>query len=141
MRKLAQNIGYLLLLLSLTVSKTYAQVGIKDTAIGKSGAIPQYLPQIGKDATTAERSLGIILEKFAGILFMFAGAVAIYFILDAGFNMMKARGDEEGLTKAKQQLMWSLLGFLPVILAYTLVVNLTDIIYQVVDNTVNTAAQ
>ncbi len=121
---------------TLNTASALAKVGLSDTSIGHGDGIPSHVPKIGGadeigiNTTTAEQSVGIIMEKFTNILFMFAGAVAIYFILIAGLKLITARGEEEKVTKAHQMLFWSILGFLLVILSYALVVNVTAFVYR-----------
>jgi hypothetical protein len=118
----------------LSTASALAGVGLSDTSFKETGF--GYAPElggrtnIGDKIETAEESFGRIMEYFTGILFMFAGAVAMYFIIMAGFKLMTARGEEEAVTKAHQMLLWSILGFLLVILAYTLVVNIGNLVFQ-----------
>jgi hypothetical protein len=111
-------------------TQAFAKVRLEDTAIGKEGVAPGHLPQLAKEATTAQESIGLVFERFANYLFMFAGAVAIYFIIDAGFKLISARGEEEKVQKGHQQLLWAILGFLLVIVSYAIVVNISQFVFQ-----------
>lgn len=139
LKKIAKIAVLTIVLLLMQATNVLAEVGITDTPIGGKD-ININLPKIGAkdaDATspilTAEESFGVIMEKIAGYLFMFAGAVAIYYILLAGFTLIKARGDEEAVKKGHQMLIWSVVGFLLVLVSYSLVINVAKIIYSMIE--------
>ncbi len=137
LKKIAKIAVLTIVLLSIQVTNVLAEVGISDTPIGKTTDIN--LPKIGAKTDTiltAEESFGALMEKFAGYLFMFAGAVAIYYIIMAGFTLIRARGDEEAVKKGHQMLIWSIVGFLLVLVSYSLVINVTKIIYGMIEGRV-----
>ena len=113
---------------TLNTASSLAKVTFTETPFGEEDIL--HLPRLGEEAETAERSIGIVMERFTQYLFAFAGAVAIYFIIMAGFKLMSARGEEEKVTKAHQMLVWSILGFLLIILSYAIVVNITALVYD-----------
>jgi hypothetical protein len=139
LKKIAKIAVLTMVLLSMQATNVLAEVGITDTPIGKDTTIN--LPKIGAktspDSTspilTAEESFGVIMEKIATYLFMFAGAVAIFYILQAGFTLIRARGDEETVKKGHQMLIWSVVGFLLVLVSYSLVINVAKIIYGMIE--------
>lgn len=139
LKKIAKIVVLTIVLLSMQATNVLAEVGITDTPIGKDTNIN--LPKIGAKTSsestspisTAEESFGVIMEKIAGYLFMFAGAVAIYYILLAGFTLIRARGDEEAVKKGHQMLIWSVVGFLLVLVSYSLVINVAKIIYGMIE--------
>lgn len=134
LKKIVKIAVLTIVLLSMQATNVLAEVGITDTPIGKDTNIN--LPKIGaktSSISTAEESFGVIMEKIAGYLFMFAGAVAIYYILLAGFTLIRARGDEEAVKKGHQMLIWSVVGFLLVLVSYSLVINVAKIIYGMIE--------
>lgn len=57
----------------------------------------------------------------------FAGALAIIFIIIAGFRYVFSAGDEEDLGKAKSGIIWSIVALVILILSYTIVASIFNL--------------
>lgn len=102
-------------------------IGVSDTGL------PSNLPRLGLQGVTnpvgaVER---ILLNYVITPIFILAGGVAVIVIMYSAFQIITARGEEEGLSAAKTTLIWAFLGLGLVMLAYTIVSNLARIILQV----------
>ena len=74
----------------------------------------------------------ILLQIIAGALLYFAAPVAIIMIVQAGFSMVSGGADSEKITQAKKHLTWTLIGLGLIILSYSIV--------RIVLNLITTAA-
>lgn len=79
-----------------------------------------------KDPVKATESF--FLNYIISPIFLLAAGVAVIMILYASFRIITARGEEEGITKAKTTLIWAAAGLALIMLAYTLVRNISTII-------------
>lgn len=99
--------------LSLGASISYATV----PSIPKASTLPG--PEdSGKSRKTLTEG---VLPKFAVTFTGFIAAVALLFVIIAGVRFAIAYGEEEAVTKAKDQVIWSLAGLVIAILAYSIV--------------------
>lgn len=89
------------------------------------------------EATSGVTAANQLLEKITYILLGFAATVAIFFIVRSGFMMMTARGDEEGVKKARETMLWAIIGFGLIIIAYGLVINIGQIIYDLLSKRIS----
>jgi len=62
-----------------------------------------------------------LIEDIAGWFQVIVLAIAVFMIIWAGFTWMIAGGDDEKLTKARQTLIYALVGIAVVVVAYGLV--------------------
>lgn len=72
----------------------------------------------------------VLLRYIINPIFFLAGGVAVLVIMYSSFRIVTSRGEEEGLTAAKNTLIWAAAGLALVLLAYTLVGNLVSIVLQ-----------
>lgn len=79
----------------------------------------------------SDLSITYIIADIAVALLQISGILAIFFIIMSGFNYVKSFGQEEEIQKAKKGLIWSILGFLLVILSYAIVQNVIKITLSV----------
>jgi hypothetical protein len=114
----------------------HAQVGLDDT-FGTKDETTINLPFVStlENSTSAEQSASILLLRATQILLGLAATVAIFFIVYGGFSMIKARGEEDAIKKGKETLVYAVVGLLLAILAYTLVVNIANLIFQLLQGT------
>lgn len=70
----------------------------------------------------------VLLKYVINPIFFLAGGVAVLVIMYSAFRIIVARGEEEGITAAKNALIWATAGLALVLLAYTLVRNLVNIV-------------
>ena len=96
--------------------------------------LPDNLPRAGiEDEMDAVTAVDSVLFRFVVTpIFFLAGGIAVIVILYSAARIIVARGEEEGLTAAKNALLWAFVGLLLIIFAYTLVRNLTQILVEVI---------
>jgi len=70
----------------------------------------------------------VLLNYVITPIFFVAGGVAVIIIIYSGFRIVIARGEEEGITVAKNSFLWALLGLGLIMVSYTLVRNLAELI-------------
>lgn len=94
--------------------------------------LPSNLPLLNMGNTTdpVKLSEAFLLNYIIRPIFFISGGVAIIMIMYSAFQIITARGEEEGITGAKTTLIWSFVGLGLVVLAYTIVSNLASIILQ-----------
>jgi len=100
--------------------------GISD--FKRPGNLPTLGTETGKDPVVLIES--VFLNYVINTIFLLAGGVSVIVIMYSAGRIIIARGEEEGLTAAKNTLIWAFLGLLLIILAYTLVRNLAAVIIQ-----------
>lgn len=106
--------------------------GTSGIGVGETG-LPSNLPRLGLQGVTNPVSAveRILLNYVITPIFILAGGVAVIVIMYSAFQIITARGEEEGLSAAKTTLIWAFLGLGLVMLAYTIVSNLARIILEV----------
>lgn len=101
----------------------------------KKTVLPPNLPTFEKafsgvkDPVQATESF--FLNYIISPIFLLAAGVAVIMILYASFRIITARGEEEGITKAKTTLIWAAAGLALIMLAYTLVRNISTILVDI----------
>lgn len=68
-----------------------------------------------------ERDFGKLLIKIVNIMLMFAGGIAVIFLMIGGFQYVMSRGNEEAMEKAKRTLTTAIGGIVVIIMAWALV--------------------
>lgn len=63
-------------------------------------------------------AVNIYVQYFAGGLIALTGILAVFAIVNAGFNYGTAAGNQEKLNNAKKELLWASLGLATVILSF-----------------------
>ena len=99
--------------------------------IGDTG-LPSNLPRLGLSGSTDPVAVteSFLLKYIIRPIFFISGGVAIIVIMYSGFQIITARGEEEGIRHAKTTLTWAFAGLALVMLAYTIVSNLASIILK-----------
>lgn len=72
----------------------------------------------------------VLLNYIINPIFILAGGAAVIVIMYSSFRLVASRGEEEGITAAKNALIWAFAGLALVLLAYTLVRNLAEIVLR-----------
>ena len=103
---------------------------IRGFGYGSTPILPGNLPRLG---ISGEKSPVKIAETFLlkfviNPIFLLAGGVAVIIIMYSAFRIITARGEEEGITAAKNALLWAIVGLALVLMAYTIVRNVAQII-------------
>lgn len=104
---------------------------------------PSLLPGPSKDQVTDRGSRQILTEsvlpKFAINFIGFIGGIALLFVIIGGVRYTMVYGNEEAAEKAKNQIIYALVGFLIALLSYTIVSIISNV--EFTDNTSTGAAQ
>lgn len=111
----------LIIPLTLGSAVVYADTHFEPPIIPK----PTLLPGPEKDQIIEEGARSILTEvllpKYAINFISFMGAVAVLMLLIGGIRFATFYGNEEGIEKAKSQIIWSLVGLALSLLAYAIV--------------------
>ncbi|MEX1113049.1 MAG: hypothetical protein WD603_01430 [Patescibacteria group bacterium] len=65
-----------------------------------------------------------LFGQVIGTLFLWAGAVALLFIIIGGFRFIISMGNPEGVEKARHTVLYAILGLIIIFLSYIIVVYL-----------------
>lgn len=105
-------------------------VGLKETFKGVGGTLPSNLPDLDLAGTTEPVAFveSVLLKFVINPIFFIAGGVAILVVMYSAARIIFARGEEEGLTAAKNTLTWAALGLGLILLSYTIINNLAGLI-------------
>ena len=74
-----------------------------------------------KDNTPGDPAIATDPAKIINVLLFIGGIVAVTMIIVAGIQMTTSAGDPSAVKKAKNTLMWSVVGLVIMILAYAIV--------------------
>ena len=113
--------------LLLAPASVKAQVGLPEELR------PEYLPDIGR-GESAEGKIYAVTGDVIIVAMQVVGGLAIIMIIIAGIRYVLAGGEEEGITKAKTTLMWTIGGLILLFLVLAIinfVVNLTLVAEEV----------
>ncbi len=120
------------LLLPLTIA--HAALSI-DPELHPDNAPQGYYELAGVNDDNSENFSDIaitrIIADVAVVLLQISGSLTILFIIFNAFNYVKSFGQDEQIEKAKKGLMWSILGFLVILLSYAIVQNVIKITLSV----------
>lgn len=64
---------------------------------------------------------GNVLAQVISNLLLWGGAIALLFIIIGGFRFIISMGNQEGIEKARQTVLYAILGLLIIFLAYLIV--------------------
>jgi len=70
---------------------------------------------------TATQALILFVGNIVSQVLLFAGAIAIIFLILAGSNYILAFGKDEKIEKGKRGIFWVLIGLLIILLSYSIV--------------------
>ena len=99
---------------------------------GVDAVLPGNLPKLDVAEETDPVKLveTVLLKYVINPIFLISAGVAIIVIMYSAFRIIVARGEEEGITAAKNALIWAAAGLALVVMAYTIVNNLARIIIE-----------
>lgn len=85
----------------------------------------------GSPETAATQSIILFVGNLVSQVLLFAGAVAIIFVLVSGGTYIFAFGDDTKIDKGKRGLLWALLGLVIIMLSYAITRGVISIILRV----------
>lgn len=93
----------------------------KPTSIPKPELLPGPEPELQEEVGTRNLLTDVILPYFAIGMISFVGGLSLVFLIIGGVRFATAYGNEEAITKAKNQVIYSIVGFIVALLSYTIV--------------------
>jgi len=100
------------------------------TLIPKPDALPGKITPVSKDTTTESVRNTLLtktLPRIAITIIRFAGVAALIFVIIGGVRFAIAYGDEDSITKGKNQIIYAAAGFVLALLAFTIVTIVANI--------------
>ncbi len=71
-----------------------------------------------KDGVATLACIPVVIQNIVNFLVMFAGAIAIFFIIFSGYKFVMSEGDAEKIASARKTLIYALVGLLVVALSF-----------------------
>ena len=107
----------------------------KPSLIPKASNLPG--PTIDQQSTNTTRRIltESILPKYAVGLIGFVAAMSLLFLMIGGVRFATLYGNEEGIEKAKHQVIYALVGLLIALLSYTIVAIVTNLEFDEISST------
>lgn len=99
----------------LSSAPTYADSNICD-----SGAAPEVLEAAGCTSGSSDALPNIIITALNAVIGV-AGLVAVIFVIVGGFNYMTSSGDPGKIKKAKDTILYAVIGLIICVLAFAIV--------------------
>lgn len=66
-------------------------------------------------------SFGDLLRSVINIALIFAGAIAVLFLIVGGYKYIISRGNDEGMESAKKTISGALIGIIIIVMAYAII--------------------
>jgi hypothetical protein len=109
-------------LLSLSVSVVLLVVTLLPSVILAQGVLPPapYNTRQSAGVLGGNQSVTSILFRVLDILLMFAGLVAVIFVIVGGYRYVTAGGNEEAVESAKHTILNAIIGVAVIILSYAI---------------------
>ena len=120
----------IILTILLTILTTVS-LGITTAYAVNPPVIPQPHSLPGPDSTESQKALTEgVLPKFAVALTGSVSAIALLFLIIAGVKFATVYGNEEDAEKAKNQVIFALIGLFIALMAYTIVTIIVNFEYE-----------
>lgn len=114
MKKNLKRIGLVSFCLSVIPSLVFASTGIQS-------GLDLVKSLFGGGGLSQDQSLSQLLLDFIQLLLLFAGPIAVLFVIIGGYYYMTAGGNQEQAEKGKKALVNSVIGIIIIMLSYTIV--------------------
>jgi len=102
--------------------------GGSSTGLGEGGGSSSSTPFQGLENPIAVDSIGGLVEKILDIVLIIGVPIVAFFIIYSGFLFVTARGNPEGLEKAKTTFIYTLIGAALLLGAWVLAQGIADTI-------------
>jgi type IV secretory pathway VirB2 component (pilin) len=86
----------------------------KNVILSATIPVPILIPPTGNNLSSK-------IQNIIQVLLMFAGAIAIIFIIIGGFQFIFAAGNEENIKRARNSIIYSIVGLVIILLSYVIV--------------------
>lgn len=87
---------------------------------------------VGLTPNNTDSTVGELVVRVITYVLPIVGAIALAMIIYGGVLLITSSGDPEKLTKAKQTLLWAIIGIIIVVLSYAIVVSLSQIVNNLI---------
>ena len=104
-----------------TIKKTAYRIGgtVTAYAVSAQAALAQQKPDVPNPVN--ENTLGDVLFNVVNALLLFAGAVAVLFLIIGGFRYVVSTGNPDQVDGAKRTILYAVLGLIIIFIAFVLV--------------------
>jgi hypothetical protein len=75
----------------------------------------------GTGGLTGSQDLGTLIANIIRLMLLFAGAIAVFFIIIGGYQYLTSAGNEEQAEQGKKTLINALIGIVIIVLSYVVV--------------------
>lgn len=89
-------------------------------------ALAQIIPPCPTDNPTCHQNLIELITKISDTLLLLVGVVAVLFIIIGGFQYITSAGNPENVSKAKNTILYAVIGIIVTLLAYGIVRFIVD---------------
>ncbi|MCR5572630.1 MAG: pilin [Candidatus Saccharibacteria bacterium] len=126
-KDIAKEAGAALTVAALTVATTgvrvFAEEGTAGSDGGGGGAVATQRAKTGVDNVNpgAETDLNGMISTILNVVFGVVGIVAVIMIILGGVNYTVSQGDSQKIQKAKNTIMYGIIGLVVVLLAFAIV--------------------
>ena len=127
MKKIAQTLLGILLLFPLWASQA---LGLSLEDFRHEVFRPDNLPAGRATDASVEAKVTDLFSFVTNLILYASGSIAVLLLVIGGVRYIVSFSNQEQMDAAKKTIKWALIGLVVVILAYAIVTNVIDIIYQ-----------
>lgn len=91
------------------------------TTVGNGLSNSGMMSLFGSTGLNSSQSLSDLIVNVIRIMLLFAGAVAVFFVIVGGYQYIASGGNEETAEKGKKTLINAIIGIIVVVLAYAII--------------------
>ncbi len=123
--KIKKIFNYLLVFGGITLpSLVFAQTNGVTQGLTTSG-VGSFFPSSGIGGSTSFTQL---LQNVIEIMLLFAGAIAVVFVIIGGYQYITSGGNEETAEKGRQTLTNAIIGVIVIVLSYTIITVIANLV-------------
>lgn len=123
--KLKKIINYILILGGITLpSLVFAQNNGVTQGLVTSGIGGQF----GTSGISGSTSLVQLLQNVIEIMLLFAGGIAVVFVIIGGYQYITSGGNEEQAEKGQKTLTNAIIGVVVIVLSYTIITVIANLV-------------
>ena len=82
----------------------------------------------GTGGLTSSRSLPELIANAIRLMLLFAGAIAVVFVIIGGYQYLTSAGNEESAEKGQKTLTNAIIGVVVVVLAYVIIIVIVNLV-------------
>jgi len=104
----------------------FAQTGSDGVSQGLSGS--GIRTSFGSNGLTGSQSLTELIAHIVELLLLFAGAIAVVFVIIGGYQYITSNGNDEAAEKGRKTLTNAIIGVIVIVLSYTIIYVITNLV-------------